>query len=406
MDSTGPFGPLPLDLWQIPAGRNPSGEGPNFTDPPSQAPILSVGIYVLFPLMFVFFIARLYTRARLTGKLGMDDYLCVLACGSTFAYGGVLLGMLQLKPISPLGRHMWDIPVPAITNTYIKLIIMALVTSSVSLLFVKLTILALYHRIFQPSPWAFRLIWIGIIFVGLFYTITVSILLASCVPRSGQSWLLSATSGSCPSVQVRIALSQGIFGLISDVYILAIPIWQVSALSIKGKRKAGIIVVFLTGLLAVASSAGGLATRELVTLQDPNWLTTPYLFGLCEASIGLICSCMPVVTVALKSAVMRTVSSWNSAKKYSQTLLPKTERLQTPRTGQDQLPEIPQGNISGLRSFIYKFQRSNADITPKDNLSTLGTLNSEVDSDYHGQLRNMQQAHTEVKRLGSGTSEK
>lgn len=126
---------------------------------------------------------------------------------------------------------------------------MALVINSVSLLLVKLTILALYHRIFQPSPWAYRSIRIGICFVTIFYLITVGVLLVSCVPRGGQTWLTRAASGSCPTTQVRIALSQGVFGLLSDLYVLAIPIWQVSRLSLKGKRKAGIMIVFTTGLL-------------------------------------------------------------------------------------------------------------------------------------------------------------
>lgn len=62
-----------LDLWRIPAGQDPDGRQPNFIDPPSQAPLLSIGIYVLFPLMLIFLIARIYTRARLTHTLGIDD---------------------------------------------------------------------------------------------------------------------------------------------------------------------------------------------------------------------------------------------------------------------------------------------------------------------------------------------
>ncbi|KAI0003479.1 hypothetical protein F4779DRAFT_97597 [Xylariaceae sp. FL0662B] len=304
-----------VDLWQVPAGLPPSGLQSNLVDPPTQAPVLRTGIYVLLPLMISFFLIRIYTRTRLTHTLGIDDYLCVMALAGTLAHSGVLLAILNLKPLSPLGRHTWDIPVAAYSNSYTGLVILALTTYPLVAVLVKLTILALYHRLFRPSVWAKRLIWLGIAVTTVFYAITIIVLLSLCVPRSPDTWLLKVSSGACPAVQVRISLAHGIFGLISDLYILAIPIWQVSGLSIAPKRKVGILIVFLTGLLAIASSAGGLATREQVTLEDPNFLTTPYLFGVGELSIGLICSCMPVITVPLKSLVERTMSSWSSIKK-------------------------------------------------------------------------------------------
>lgn len=118
---------------------------------------------------------------------------------------------------------------------------------------------------------------------------------------------------------------------------------------------------------------------------------------LCEASIGLICSCMPVITVALKTFVTGTASSWNYVKKYSQTLFSRTERFKNPKAGEDKLPEIPQGNISGLRTFIHRFQRSNTNSIPLRELSTFATLNSDVDRDYHGQLRDMHDV--DIERL-------
>lgn len=126
---------------------------------------------------------------------------------------------------------------------------MASATASIAAMLVKLTILAFYYRLFRPVLWAKRSIWAGVILVATFHLVTLTVLLVPCVPRHEEQWLSKTLHGACPTAQVKTAQAQGIFGLISDLYILAIPISQVSRLSLAPKRKAGIMVVFLTGLL-------------------------------------------------------------------------------------------------------------------------------------------------------------
>lgn len=126
---------------------------------------------------------------------------------------------------------------------------MALVTNPAAAMLVKLTILALYFRLFKPSHSAHHTILFGCVIVTTFYLTNIVVLLALCVPRGGETWLSKVSSGTCPTAQVRIANAQGIFGLLSDLFILAIPLWQVSRLSLAPKHKAGVMIVFLTGLL-------------------------------------------------------------------------------------------------------------------------------------------------------------
>ncbi|KAJ8129908.1 hypothetical protein O1611_g3725 [Lasiodiplodia mahajangana] len=331
-----------FDPWMTPAGPPPPGITPNFTNPPTQAPLLRNGIYVILPLVLLFLLARIYTRAFISRVFGIDDYICIVSATAIFAQGGVLLGLLNLKPFTPLGRHLWDIPVAAFSDEYLKLIILALVTFPVAALLVKLTLLALYYRLFKPSAWARRLIWSGFILLLIFYVSTTIILLVACVPSSGETWISRVRTGACPTVQVEITRSQGVFGLAVDLYIFIIPIWQVSILSLPPQRKAGILLIFMTGLIAVASSAGGLVTRERVTLVDPNLLISPYLFCLLEVGIGLICSCMPIIMVPLKSL---TASSWSSVKKLSKTLISKPGKTE-PKRPIEALPQIPNGTLA------------------------------------------------------------
>lgn len=67
-----------------------------------------------------------------------------------------------------------------------------------------------------------------------------------CIPRPGQSWLERA-SGQCKTRLV--VYSQGIVGVISDLYLFILPIPIVWKLQMPLRKKIGICVVFATGSL-------------------------------------------------------------------------------------------------------------------------------------------------------------
>lgn len=117
---------------------------------------------------------------------------------------------------------------------------MAIFFSSLGL--VRLALLSLYLRLFQVSRLAFWMIWVGAILSGSFYFITTVVMLARCRPRLDPA-------GDCMPVSSALYKGSGVFGLVSDLYILAIPVWQVSRLTLPPGRRAGVLAVFLTGLL-------------------------------------------------------------------------------------------------------------------------------------------------------------
>lgn len=116
-------------------------------------------------------------------------------------------------------------------------------------MFVKLTLLVLYLHLFKVHRLASWLIWGGVAVVSLFYVISIIVLLEACVPRSGHDWLETTFTGTCTPVQNGLSKGSGVFGLISDLYILAIPLWLVSQLTLQMSRKVGVMAIFLTGLM-------------------------------------------------------------------------------------------------------------------------------------------------------------
>lgn len=113
----------------------------------------------------------------------------------------------------------------------------------------KLTLLFLYLRLFKPMRWAIWLIWAGIATVAVVYIVISILLLDKCTPKRNETWQYTTYFGSCTPTQEDISFTTGIFGVISDIYTLCIPLWLVSHLRLAPKRKIGVLAVFGTGLL-------------------------------------------------------------------------------------------------------------------------------------------------------------
>jgi len=114
-------------------------------------------------------------------------------------------------------------------------------------MFVRLSLLSLFLRIFKPIRWARITIFVGMALIAVFYVVCTIILLAITVPRPGQTWMY--TTFKHVNLEGDISVAQGYFGVFSDLLILGIPLRLVSDLSLQKKRKIGVLAVFSTGLL-------------------------------------------------------------------------------------------------------------------------------------------------------------
>jgi len=118
-------------------------------------------------------------------------------------------------------------------------------------LLMRLSFYIYFFQIFSPKPVLRWSIWIGAIITTIFYTTITIIMFCLTTPRHGvtlaeqyESFLNQKTS---PQLTAIFAL--GYFNVLSDLYILALPISGVMGLNLQPKRKAGVILIFMTGLL-------------------------------------------------------------------------------------------------------------------------------------------------------------
>lgn len=113
---------------------------------------------------------------------------------------------------------------------------------------IKLSLFLLYLQIFDSLRWLKFLVWSGILVNGAFYFSAMIVILVACTPQRGSNYLETFASPRC-SKMMEMSLSIGIFSVISDVYLLIIPIPAVLPLQLPTRQKVGVLTVFLTGLL-------------------------------------------------------------------------------------------------------------------------------------------------------------
>jgi hypothetical protein len=114
--------------------------------------------------------------------------------------------------------------------------------------FAKASLFLLYLRLFSPDRCTRNLIYFGLVVTFLVYLGTTVATGAFCIPRPGESWFGAVISLRC-SKGLFMAFVQGIFNVISDFYILVIPVPVVLKLQLPLRKKIGVCAIVMTGLL-------------------------------------------------------------------------------------------------------------------------------------------------------------
>ena len=91
----------------------------------------------------------------------------------------------------------------------------------------------------------------GLWMTGLFYLSTVIGYLILCAPSSDTriGLLIGLSSEKCHDQAQPLNIVIGAFNLLSDMYLLGIPLPAIWSLQMALKRKMGILMIFLTGIV-------------------------------------------------------------------------------------------------------------------------------------------------------------
>ncbi|KAL9118742.1 MAG: hypothetical protein Q9187_004710 [Circinaria calcarea] len=303
--------PPGVDLSKIPLERNPAVKS-NFVDPPTLAPaVTGVGI-IMTIITVVFVLMRLNANLRSARKIGWDDCFCVLALLLSLTYTGVVISL------NTTARHPWDVPLSVFADpSYSKRIFVLGMTFGPGIWFAKAAILMLYLRVFQVKRIIRFLIYFGLTFMFVLYWISVPLFSYYCTPRAGEAWDLTLL-GKC-HVNAKLALVQGVFGVVADIYIFILPLPTIYNLNLAYKKKVGLAAIFMTGILGIIASALSLYFRVLNwEHKDSTWNSAKvYIFVFVETYVTIIVGCTPAVAsfgrnTMTKSALFQSLRSFLS----------------------------------------------------------------------------------------------
>jgi hypothetical protein len=143
------------------------------------------------------------------------------------------------------------------------------------------TFYILFLQVFRPKS-AFKWnIYIGTAVTTVFYVVVTIILFHFTTLRPGQTFLenFQRFLHKKRSPVVDATLAMGYFNIISDVYILILPISAVYGLNLPTRRKIGLSLIFMAGILYAS----------IFTVWSSEQLTSsgPFVVALSHKFIGM-----------------------------------------------------------------------------------------------------------------------
>ncbi|KAF1845154.1 uncharacterized protein K460DRAFT_405425 [Cucurbitaria berberidis CBS 394.84] len=198
------------------------------------------------------------------------------------------------------GYHAWDIKIRNLTKPLLVVTFVYQMFLPATVWLVKATLMFFILSAFKPIKWLRSLCWVGIITTFTFYATNFVIQVVSCRPRGGTdrvSFLAGMASRQCAGSDAAIqkmSIATGIFGVISDFYILIIPLPAVAKLQIRKKRKLGVYLIFSSGALACMASIISLifrvrsfGSKDLLVDSMPSMAS-----HMVELTVGLVITCI------------------------------------------------------------------------------------------------------------------
>ncbi|KAH8882982.1 hypothetical protein GQ53DRAFT_831171 [Thozetella sp. PMI_491] len=315
--STGAPSDAAMDPTQVPAAMPPPGFTSDFNSPDNYKHQNIILHSVVLTVTTLALLVRLYTRAVIKKNVGVDDGFAILSWALSITFSVVL----AYATVWGFGMHMYDIRASEILET-LKWLVISQKFYFPLVLFVKLCLLLGYLRIFKidlATKWG---IWVGIVVCSLFYIIIFFVDLFRCKPIEA-TWN-PTIQGTCMSY-AAFPYATGIFNIVSDFYILLLPLPVIFMMTMPWTRRLRIASVFgLGAFTCVASIMRFVVSLWYAQNPDQTYVAAKVLYWtVLEINIGLICACATTFPAFFDTATPRSFGT------VIRSLLARGSRSQT-----------------------------------------------------------------------------
>ncbi|KAE8830382.1 hypothetical protein HRS9139_07006 [Pyrenophora teres f. teres] len=238
----------------------------------------------------------IYKAVFSIGELGWDDYSVIAAL-----VAGVPSVVIIDRTIVPngLGRDVWTVSFDQITN-FVKYLYALEILYFLQLALLKLTLLFFFLRIF-PKTIIKRLLWATIGFNVLNGIAFIIVAVFQCQPISfyWTKWDLEGT-GKCVDIN-GLAWTSAIISIVLDIWMLALPLYEVFQLQLSWRKKLSVAVMFCVGTFVTIISILRLSSLvNFAASSNPTWDQSEVIkWSNIEINVGIICACLPTLRVIL-----------------------------------------------------------------------------------------------------------
>ncbi|KFA78590.1 hypothetical protein S40288_09088 [Stachybotrys chartarum IBT 40288] len=257
----------------------------------------SVIVSTIAILSALFVVQRFAFKVYADITLAVDDWLTLIteiAC--------VPATVIQIYGLVPngVGLDFWTLTSDQRTTFFKNLYALQLLyLLHVSLL--KLALLSFFVRMFIGKR--IRWVLIGtIVFTSLYGIVFVTVAALQCSPVGffWEQWDLQH-EGHCMNSNA-IAWIHAAISITLDIWMLAIPLWELKRLNLDWKKKAGVALMFIVGTFVTVISIARLqhiVTFGIVSI-NPTWDNFDLVvWSALEIHVGIICACLPSLRLML-----------------------------------------------------------------------------------------------------------
>ncbi|KAI1460857.1 hypothetical protein F4805DRAFT_477974 [Annulohypoxylon moriforme] len=225
----------------------------------------------------------------------------------------VIIANLMVATHYGLGLHTYTINVrdpdyPSNLSKTFRHIWITMVLMCSFFVCIKMTLLFFYRRLFLVSNRSLRIFWwVNFVYIILWFFGGTAFYLFQCKPvewyflqyyEKSHKPVPGGKQGQCDATSVLHVSLPVIFSLISDVGLLALPIWAISKLRLDKTKKRGLMVVFGIGLVAALLELARILALLIDTddKTDPSYGVTIFLIlTAAEETTAVVCACLPVI---------------------------------------------------------------------------------------------------------------
>ncbi|KAI1130712.1 hypothetical protein F5Y10DRAFT_288820 [Nemania abortiva] len=381
------------DALEAPALQPPSNVIPDFTNPPNENVYAYLALILGVSLASIVALLRVYARLFHLKVVHLADYIGLAAFG---VYLSLVYELFDLLNTTGFFVHQWNLHVKDLIE-FNRLFTIATQLYCVTIATIKSAIIVEWVFIFVPEHTRNSFYWISHILLWLhilFYLAIIIFLNTACRPHD-KLWN-PLLPGTCVRTTFTGPLTAAV-NLVVDIILFILPQRVIWGLQMSFKRRLGVSLIFLFGVLAIISAS--FKVSAAVPYNASNDTTYSFaalvLWSFSEASCGIIIFCLPSIPKALGnlslSGFTASLKSWAGA---SRELLHKTR---SPSTGQ--------GPWSGVTSKPSdSSMRDQVDAQHSEKCSDIQETDAASVSAQQGIVRTTCFTASEAHNIGDGDS--